>query len=61
MENPYSNERYNSARIERISTDSHLTIRSVIYLEGRTIDEWTEYVMNHFPGWELACVGRNIS
>tara|TARA_Y100000296_G_scaffold73353_1_gene90744 strand:+ start:3749 stop:3931 length:183 start_codon:yes stop_codon:yes gene_type:complete len=57
-----SNELYNSAKIERAFTESRLTVNSAtIYLEGKTVDEWIDYVTKQFPGWELACVGQDIN
>ena len=54
---PQANVLYDSARLERPSTGSWLTV-TVKYPGGKkyrklTGDVWEEYVDNLFPGWNL--------
>jgi len=57
---------FNSARIERESTGSFLTLRKKPFVDEKrtrwewTVLEWERYVKRRFPDWILICCGDDI-
>jgi|TARA_B100000029_G_C17327561_1_gene870481 hypothetical protein len=54
------NVRYNSARFERPSTGSWLTVSFPDIILGFSLKEWEVFGDIFYEGWELVCCGDNI-
>lgn len=54
------NVKYNSARLERPSTDSWLTVSFPDIILGFSVLEWEVFTDTFYEGWELVCCGDNI-
>jgi len=55
--NEKDDEYFNSARLERTTSGSHLT---VTFWPSLNNDEWDILVQISYPGWEIACLGDGI-
>ena len=55
---------YDSARFERSSTGSWLTLKARLSINGQpfklTMSQWETVYEKQLPGWELAVVGDGI-